>query len=139
MAKTSRSSAQTGRTPIYGRNGANSVTNAFLKVCKLLLPIYDDLMINSDTDEGVVEEDRENMTTKPIPVHLDADGFPELPPTTSNDLHKTKIIQSMLREYCTAHIREIHFNLLIDIFLTYMSKASSLERKHHSFHGVLWL
>ncbi|KAN0128961.1 hypothetical protein V8E53_013223 [Lactarius tabidus] len=59
---------------------------------------------SQDTDEGVVEEDHENMTTKPIPVHLDADRFPELPPTTSNDLHKTKIIQSMLREYCTAHI-----------------------------------
>ncbi|KAN0127804.1 hypothetical protein V8E53_014360 [Lactarius tabidus] len=62
---------------------------------------------SQDTDEGVVEEDCENMTTKPIPVHLDADRFPELPPTTSNDLHKTKIIQSMLREYCTAHIRFI--------------------------------
>jgi hypothetical protein len=96
-------------------------------------------MIHTDTDEGVIEEDCENMTTKPIPVHLDADGFLELLPTTSNDLHKTKIIQSMLREYCTTHICEIHFNLLIDIFLTYMSKALSLERKHHSFHGVLWL
>ncbi|KAN0140679.1 hypothetical protein V8E53_001506 [Lactarius tabidus] len=62
---------------------------------------------SQDTDEGVVEEDRENMTTKPISVHLDADRFPELPPTTSNDPHKTKIIQSMLREYCTAHIRFI--------------------------------
>ncbi|KAN0139732.1 hypothetical protein V8E53_002394 [Lactarius tabidus] len=51
------------------------------------------------TDEGVIEEDCENMTTKPIPVHLDADGFLELLPTTSNDLHKTKIIQYIFNIY----------------------------------------
>ena len=58
-----------------------------------------------------VEDDRAKTNTKPIPVPLGADGFPELPPTTSNDSYKTKIVQSMLREYCTAHIRAFHLHL----------------------------
>jgi hypothetical protein len=47
--------------------------------------------------------------TTHIPISFDAVGCPELPTTTMADGHKTKNVQSLLREYCTEHIRESSF------------------------------
>jgi hypothetical protein len=41
-----------------------------------------------------------------IPISFDADGCPELPTTTVADGYQAKVVQSMLRAYCHAHIRE---------------------------------
>jgi hypothetical protein len=119
MAKTSRSSAQTGSMLTYGRNGVILESNAFHKVCKLLIYMYDGLMKHTEPDQDAEVEDPAKMNMKPIPVHLDDAGFPELPPTTRNDGRKTKIVQSMLREYCTAHSRELYLNLFIEGAKTY--------------------
>jgi hypothetical protein len=83
----------------------------FSEGLKLLMPTYDGLTMRTDpVERAVEEEDPAKMKSRPIPVPLDADGFPELPPTTSNDPHKTKVVQSMLREYCVAHARELQCN-----------------------------
>ena len=44
--------------------------------------------------------------SKKIPIAKDDAGCPILPSITPSDNYKTKIVQSMLREYCTAHMRE---------------------------------
>jgi hypothetical protein len=114
MAKTSRSSALTGSMLTSGKNGVTLELNAFHKVCILLMYMCNGLMKLTEPDEEPEEEDPAKLNMKPIPVHLDEAGFPELPPTTSMDTNKTKIVQSMLREYCTAHIRELYINLFIE-------------------------
>jgi len=50
-----------------------------------------------------------------IHVSIDEHGFPELPTIRMGDGYKTKAVQSMLRDYCTAHIREPHFNICSNI------------------------
>jgi hypothetical protein len=92
-------------------------------------------MMHTEPEEPEAE-DPTKIKTKPIPVLLDDAGFPELPPTTQNDNNKTKIVQSMLREYCTAHARELHLNLFSERCLTHMSKALSLEIRAKLFRGV---
>ena len=47
--------------------------------------------------------------TTPIPIDVRADGGPELPTVTMRSGYKAKVVQSMLREYCTKHIRELPF------------------------------
>jgi hypothetical protein len=97
------------------------------------------MTMQTEPEEEPEVEDPAKLNTKPIPVPLDDSGFPALPPTTQNDNNKTKIVQSMLREYCTAHARELRLNVFSERFLTRMSKASSLERRARLFHGVHWL
>jgi hypothetical protein len=137
MAKTSRSSALTGSMLTFGSNGVTLGSNAFHKVCKLS-DVYVRLAYGAYTEplEEPEAEDPAKMNTKPIPVPLDDAGFPELPPTTQNDNNKTKIVQSMLREYCTAHARELYLNVFSERFLTHTSKALSLERRARLFHGA---
>ena len=43
----------------------------------------------------------------PIPIAVSVDGAPELPTITMHSGHKAKMVQSMLREYCIKHIREL--------------------------------
>ena len=119
MAKTSRSSAQTGSMLTYGRNGVILESNVFHRVCNLLMSMRNGLTKYTEPDEDPEAEDLETMNTNPIPIQLDDAGFPELPPTTRNDGRKTKIVQSMLREYCTAHIRELHLNSVVEPLNTY--------------------
>lgn len=44
--------------------------------------------------------------TDPIPIVLDESGYPELPDIRMDGNNKTKIVQSMLRDYCTANMRQ---------------------------------
>jgi hypothetical protein len=46
-----------------------------------------------------------------IPIIFDTDRCLKTPAICMNDGHKTKAVQSMLREYCTAHIHEIYLYL----------------------------
>ena len=61
------------------------------------------------------QEVRSKTVTTQIPIAIDAVGCPTLPTTTMADGYKTKRVQSMLREYCTAHIREFSFDPLTEI------------------------
>ena len=67
--------------------------------------IYNGLTVCADLD-GEPEVEVPPKRSKPIPVALDESRFSELPSITQSDNNLTKAIQSMLREYCLAHIRE---------------------------------
>ncbi|KAN0131057.1 hypothetical protein V8E53_011193 [Lactarius tabidus] len=49
--------------------------------------------------------DRAKTINKRIPIVREVGGCPALPSITPSHNYKTKMVQSMLREYCTAHIR----------------------------------
>jgi hypothetical protein len=63
-------------------------------------------MASPESIPSTPPKDHSKTNTTPISISLDADGCPELPTVTMADGYKTKVVQSMLREYCTAHIRE---------------------------------
>ena len=67
------------------------------------------LIIIPEAVESIPEIDRSRTLKTKITITFDEEGCPELPDVTINDGYKTKIVQSMLREYCTEHIREILF------------------------------
>ena len=69
-------------------------------------------MILPDAADIPEKQDRSKTINTQIPISIDERGCPELPTTTMADGYKTKIVQSMLREYCTAHIREFTCNPL---------------------------
>lgn len=71
-------------------------------------------MILRDTVEDPPKMDRSRTVTTKIPITLSDDGCPELPKISMYDNYKTKTVQSMLREYCTAHIREHYFYILTE-------------------------
>ncbi|KAH9047244.1 hypothetical protein EDB84DRAFT_1435042 [Lactarius hengduanensis] len=43
----------------------------------------------------------------PIPLVVDKGRFPALPTVTMSDGYKAKVVQTLLREYCTTHIRYV--------------------------------
>ncbi|KAH9172395.1 hypothetical protein EDB89DRAFT_1906250 [Lactarius sanguifluus] len=53
------------------------------------------------------KKDLSRTIKTPIPIILDTDGCPELPTVTMSDGYKAKVVQSLLRDYCTAHIRYV--------------------------------
>ena len=64
------------------------------------------LMGHPDDPVDAPVKDRSKTIKTMIPISKDSTGRPALPSITrSSNLH-TKIIQSMLREYCMAHIHE---------------------------------
>jgi hypothetical protein len=63
-----------------------------------------------DTAQSPARKSRSRTLNTHIPISIDEVGCPELPTTTMSDGYRAKIIQSMLREYCTTHIRELSFN-----------------------------
>jgi hypothetical protein len=68
------------------------------------LNIADDPMPEDPTDVPPKPDRSKTITTK-IPITKDMSGCPELPTVSMLDGYKTKVVQSMLREYCTAHVR----------------------------------
>jgi hypothetical protein len=63
-------------------------------------------MILPEVVESPEKKDLSRTITTRIHISFDSDGCPELPKARRKDGYKTKVLQSMLREYCTAHIRE---------------------------------
>jgi hypothetical protein len=63
-------------------------------------------MVSPEPIPSSPPKNRSKTNSTPIPILFDSDGCPELPTVTMPDGYKTKVVQSMLREYCTAHIRE---------------------------------
>jgi hypothetical protein len=49
--------------------------------------------------------DRSKTINKKIPIAKDPRRCPALPTIMPADNYKTKVVQSMLQEYCTSHIR----------------------------------
>jgi len=71
--------------------------------------------------ESPPKKDHSKTITTKIPIPMELSGYPELPTTTMSDGYKTKVVQSMLREYCTAHMRTSYFNKFLGIPNTYPS------------------
>ena len=65
--------------------------------------------VPADRDEESAVAAPAKVDTKPV---LDKMGFPALPTTHRNDDNLTKVVQSMVREYCAAHMRQLHFMYL---------------------------
>ncbi|KAH9167727.1 hypothetical protein EDB89DRAFT_1909818 [Lactarius sanguifluus] len=53
------------------------------------------------------KKDLSRTIKTPIPIILDTDGCPELPTVAMSDGYKAKVVQSLLRDYCTTHIRYV--------------------------------
>ncbi|KAH8992193.1 hypothetical protein EDB92DRAFT_1816038 [Lactarius akahatsu] len=53
------------------------------------------------------KKDLSRTIKTPIPIICDRDGCPELPTVAMSDGYKAKVVQSLLRDYCTAHIRYV--------------------------------
>ncbi|KAI9437168.1 hypothetical protein H4582DRAFT_2058173 [Lactarius indigo] len=60
-----------------------------------------------DTVKEHPKRDPSKTITTPIPLVFNADGFLELPTVVSHDGYKAKVVQTLLRDYCTAHIRYV--------------------------------
>jgi hypothetical protein len=57
-------------------------------------------------DVQTAQKDRSKTIKTPIPIHTKSNGCPDIPDITIADGYKTKVVQTMLRDYCTAHIRK---------------------------------
>ncbi|KAH9069394.1 hypothetical protein EDB83DRAFT_2314420 [Lactarius deliciosus] len=53
------------------------------------------------------KKDLSRTIKTPIPIICNADRCPELPTVAMSDGYKAKVVQSLLRDYCTAHIRYV--------------------------------
>ncbi|KAF8261854.1 hypothetical protein EI94DRAFT_1809664 [Lactarius quietus] len=60
--------------------------------------------LEEDPVDVLAKPDRSKMITTKIPISVDMSGCPKLLTVTMLDGYKTKVVQSMLREYCTAHM-----------------------------------
>jgi hypothetical protein len=63
------------------------------------------LLMHLETASTPPTKDLSRTITTPIPITIGPDGCPDIPSVTISDGYKTKVVQSMLREYCTTHIR----------------------------------
>jgi hypothetical protein len=63
-------------------------------------------MISPEAPPNPPQRDRSRTNKTPIQITLQPDGRPEIPSVTEDDSYDAKALQSMLREYCTTHIRE---------------------------------
>ena len=55
---------------------------------------------------------RSRMIRTHIPISFDEEGCPEIPTVINDDSYDAKAVQSMLRDYCTAHIRELSLYII---------------------------
>ena len=109
MGSTSANSAQIGRKEFCGINGSILELNASQRVRKESLTSYNLLIMHLDIDPPTAVHAKTINT--PVSIAVSASGAPELPAITMRSGYKAKIVQSMLREYCTKHIRELPFDL----------------------------
>jgi hypothetical protein len=105
MALTFLNSAPTGRTLSSTRNGRSMPGCASKEVWHLSFKIYRDLILVLG-DIQTTQKDRSKTIKTPIAIHTKSNGCPKIPAITSADGYKTKVVQAMLRDYCTTHIRE---------------------------------
>jgi hypothetical protein len=113
MEKVSSSSALTGPTLFFGRNGDNLASNAFPKVCIFYIINPSHILYLDDEDVRAPEKRSRTIKTK-IPISVNISGRPDLPSISMYEYHEAKMVQSMLREYCRAHISEALFFYLFN-------------------------
>jgi hypothetical protein len=73
------------------------------------------LYVFSETVQSPPQKVRSKTLTTQIPISVDSAGCPALPTTTMADGYKASTVQSMFRQYCTAHIREKTFHPFAEI------------------------
>src|ERR1700735_3732086 len=74
---------------------------------------YHILIDHSEPPPSCPKQDRSQTIKSRIPIPKEHSGRPAIPSTTMSDGYATKVVQSMLREYCTAHLRESAYHLPI--------------------------
>lgn len=81
----------------------------------------------TDTSQSSLNN-RSKTNKATIPITADANGEPEIPSVVKADGYYGKVVQSTLRAYCTAHIREsITHNLQFHV--TYIAQGTFPERR----------
>jgi hypothetical protein len=105
----SSSSAPTGKKLRFSENGRNMRRRALEEVWNIPLQIYAGL-IPVLGDVQTTQKDRSKTIKTPISIPIKSNGCPEIPDITMAQGYKTKVVQAMLRDYCTSHIREPSFN-----------------------------
>ena len=66
-------------------------------------------------DADIAPKDRSKTIKTPIPIPIKSDGCPDIPTIADPHAYNAKVVQSMLRQYCLAHIRMSSIACLIDI------------------------
>ena len=85
-------------------------------------------------DVQTTQKDRSKTIKTPIEINIKSNGCPEIPVITPAHGYKTKVVQAMLREYCTTHICEPSIDLLFPC-VTKAYQVTSLERRRQLSHG----
>ena len=108
MERASLSSFLNGRMLSFGKSGDNLGFSAFqsLKIHPFLFLIICMLMGHPDDPVDAPVKDCSKTIKTMIPISKDSTGWPALPSITRSSNFHTKIIQSMLRNYCITHIGE---------------------------------
>ncbi|KAN0136534.1 hypothetical protein V8E53_005581 [Lactarius tabidus] len=76
---------------------------------------------------------------KRIPIFKDNTGCPTLPDITPSHNFKAKVVQSMLREYCTAHICENCIISSLNVHIINCAIQDMLQEiQQGGYHGVEW-
>ena len=102
--------AQIGRMQSFGKNESNLRLSAFPKVNHVPITSHN-LIGHSDPSPLPVQQDHSRTLKTRIPIAKQPSRQPTLPSTTMSDGYGTKVVQSMLREYCIAHICELSYHL----------------------------
>ena len=90
---------------------------------------YHILIGHSEPSPSLPKQDRSQTIKARIPITKEHTGQPTLPSTTMSDGYATKVVQLMLREYCTAHLREGAYHLPIYMINIYDSGFMTGNKK----------
>ena len=103
MGRAFSGSAQIGRMQSFGKNGSNLGLSAFSR--SIMFYYHNHNLIGClDPSSLPLEQDHSQTLKTRIPIPKEPSRWPALPLTTMSDGYGTKVVQSMLREYCIAHI-----------------------------------
>jgi hypothetical protein len=91
------------------RGGMHDLIQSCTVSLKGLSPILGDVQ--------TTQKNHFKTITTPIPITIKSNGCPDIPTVTIEQGYKTKIVQTMLREYCTEHIRK-YFSVNVYIYVT---------------------
>ena len=113
MAWTSMTSTQAGGIPRSGRAGGSTQGCALGQVRHISIHLYAHLMWIPD-DEQTAVKDRSKTIKTPFHIVTDNKGNPEIPSITTS--YHSKVVQTTIRKYLTAHISELHPHYILNRF-----------------------
>src|ERR1700677_2972277 len=105
MEWTLMTSTRTGGILSCGTNGESIRGTPSEQVCGIFPDIYINLIDIPDEDRNAVNAWTKSIKTL-IEITTDAEGEPEIPSVIQGSGFHTKVVQTAVRNYCTAHIRE---------------------------------